>query len=215
MAFAIRHSPLAFAFQDTRNQAMRILVVGAGAIGGYFRRQDAEGGRDVTFLVRPAGPPNWLPPASSSRARTATSPEESADGAGRRAERKIRRRAVELQGVRPRGRDQIFRAGGRRQRPRSFRCSTACCISTCSTPKFGRERVLGGLCAIAVTLNDKREVVHFQPMLLHRYEQHDISPPDPRNPHRHHQSSHGHDHPYLWHEETHIRGDRSDGRKTC
>ena len=34
----------------------------------------------------------------------------------------------------------------------------------CSTAKFGRERVLGGLCAIAVTLNDKREVVQLQPM---------------------------------------------------
>jgi 2-dehydropantoate 2-reductase len=30
--------------------------------------------------------------------------------------------------------------------------------------KFGRERVLGGLCAIAVTLNDKREVVQLAPM---------------------------------------------------
>jgi 2-dehydropantoate 2-reductase len=30
--------------------------------------------------------------------------------------------------------------------------------------KFGRERVLGGLCAIAVTLNEKREVVQLQPM---------------------------------------------------
>src|SRR5262249_9279424 len=30
--------------------------------------------------------------------------------------------------------------------------------------KFGREHVLGGLCAIAVTLNEKREVVHLQPM---------------------------------------------------
>src|SRR5258708_39271889 len=30
--------------------------------------------------------------------------------------------------------------------------------------RFGRERVLGGLCAIAVTLNDKREVVQLQPM---------------------------------------------------
>ena len=29
--------------------------------------------------------------------------------------------------------------------------------------KFGRERVLGGLCAIAVTLNDKREVIQLQP----------------------------------------------------
>jgi 2-dehydropantoate 2-reductase len=30
--------------------------------------------------------------------------------------------------------------------------------------KFGAERVLGGLCAIAVTLNEAREVVHLMPM---------------------------------------------------
>jgi 2-dehydropantoate 2-reductase len=30
--------------------------------------------------------------------------------------------------------------------------------------EFGRERVLGGLCAIAVTLNEQREVVQLQPM---------------------------------------------------
>src|SRR5581483_1018068 len=29
---------------------------------------------------------------------------------------------------------------------------------------FGSERVLGGLCAIAATLNDKREIVQLQPM---------------------------------------------------
>ena len=32
---------------------MRILVVGAGAIGGYFGARLAAVGRDVTFLVRP------------------------------------------------------------------------------------------------------------------------------------------------------------------
>jgi 2-dehydropantoate 2-reductase len=32
---------------------MRILIVGAGAIGGYFGGRLAEAGRDVTFLVRP------------------------------------------------------------------------------------------------------------------------------------------------------------------
>ena len=32
---------------------MRILVVGAGAIGGYFGARLADAGRDVTFLVRP------------------------------------------------------------------------------------------------------------------------------------------------------------------
>ena len=33
---------------------MRILVLGAGAIGGYFGGRLAEAGADVTFLVRPA-----------------------------------------------------------------------------------------------------------------------------------------------------------------
>jgi 2-dehydropantoate 2-reductase len=33
---------------------MRILVVGAGATGGYFGGRLAEAGRDVTFLVRSA-----------------------------------------------------------------------------------------------------------------------------------------------------------------
>ena len=32
---------------------MRILVVGAGAIGGYFGGRLFQAGRDVTFLVRP------------------------------------------------------------------------------------------------------------------------------------------------------------------
>jgi 2-dehydropantoate 2-reductase len=31
---------------------MRILVVGAGALGGYFGGRLLEAGRDVTFLVR-------------------------------------------------------------------------------------------------------------------------------------------------------------------
>jgi 2-dehydropantoate 2-reductase len=34
--------------------AMRVLVVGAGATGGYFGGRLAQAGRDVTFLVRPA-----------------------------------------------------------------------------------------------------------------------------------------------------------------
>jgi 2-dehydropantoate 2-reductase len=33
---------------------MRILIVGAGAVGGYFGGRFAQAGRDVTFLVRPA-----------------------------------------------------------------------------------------------------------------------------------------------------------------
>jgi len=33
---------------------MRVLVVGAGALGGYFGGRLVEAGKDVTFLVRPA-----------------------------------------------------------------------------------------------------------------------------------------------------------------
>ena len=32
---------------------MRILVVGAGAIGGFFGGRMLQGGSDITFLVRP------------------------------------------------------------------------------------------------------------------------------------------------------------------
>src|SRR5215475_9311933 len=36
-----------------RGRAMRYLVLGAGATGGYFGGRLAEAGADVTFLVRP------------------------------------------------------------------------------------------------------------------------------------------------------------------
>src|ERR1700680_4256859 len=38
---------------DVMENNMRILVVGAGAIGGYFGGRLLQAGRDVTFLVRP------------------------------------------------------------------------------------------------------------------------------------------------------------------
>src|SRR6185437_12314328 len=39
--------------QSRRLGKMRILVVGAGAVGGYFGGRLLQAGRDVTFLVRP------------------------------------------------------------------------------------------------------------------------------------------------------------------
>ena len=44
--------------------------------------------------------------------------------------------------------------------------------------KFGRERVLGGLCAIAVTLNEKREVIHLQPLQSLTFGERDGKPSD-------------------------------------
>jgi 2-dehydropantoate 2-reductase len=43
----------AIAQRNWQELDMRILVVGAGAIGGYFGGRLIEAGRDVTFLVRP------------------------------------------------------------------------------------------------------------------------------------------------------------------
>ena len=53
---AIRHSAIHYSLSEEQQQgyfAMRILVVGAGAIGGYFGGRLLQAGRDVTFLVRP------------------------------------------------------------------------------------------------------------------------------------------------------------------
>jgi phosphoglycerate dehydrogenase-like enzyme len=44
-----RYSP----FKGEFAMSMRFLIVGAGAIGGYFGGRLLEAGADVTFLVRP------------------------------------------------------------------------------------------------------------------------------------------------------------------
>jgi 2-dehydropantoate 2-reductase len=143
---------------------MRILVVGAGAIGGYFGGRLLEAGSDVTFLVRPrraselasAGlvikSPNGDVTLKNPPAVQADKLTEKFDVVF------LSCKAFDLE-------DAI----------KSF--APAVGPQTAIIPllngtlhldvldnKFGRERVLGGLCAIAVTLNDKREVVQLQPM---------------------------------------------------
>ena len=51
---------------------MRVLVVGAGALGGYFGGRLAEAGRDVAFLVRPWRAEEIARKGCASRARMAT-----------------------------------------------------------------------------------------------------------------------------------------------
>ena len=93
---------------------MRILVVGAGAIGGYFGGRMLAGRPRRHLSGAPAArrlnsPNAGLVIKSPQRRRDA---EKSADRAGRQAQREIRRGAAELQGVRSRRRHQIVRAGG-------------------------------------------------------------------------------------------------------
>ena len=143
---------------------MRILVVGAGAIGGYFGGRMLQAGCDVTFLVRPkraaelaaAGlvikSPNGDVTLKNPPAVQANQLTEKFDVV------LLSCKAFDLE-------DAI----------KSF--APAVGSQTSIVPllngmlhldvldrKFGRERVLGGLCAIAATLNEHREVVQLNPM---------------------------------------------------
>jgi 2-dehydropantoate 2-reductase len=143
---------------------MRILVVGAGAIGGYFGGRMLEAGCDVTFLVRPR---------------------RAAELAGAGLVIKSPNGDVTLKNP-PTVQANIFtekfdvvllscKAFDLDDAVASF--APAVGPQTSIIPllngmrhldvldkRFGRERVLGGLCAIAATLNEAREVVQLAPM---------------------------------------------------
>src|SRR5580658_10339060 len=136
---------------------MRILVVGAGALGGYFGGRMLAAGSDVTFLVRPrrAGElaeAGLVIKSPNGDVTLKNPPAVQAD--------KLREQFdVVLLSCKAFDLDDAIK---------SF--APAVGSQTAILPllngmlhlesldkKFDRERVLGGLCAIAVTLNDKRE----------------------------------------------------------
>jgi 2-dehydropantoate 2-reductase len=143
---------------------MRILVVGAGAIGGYFGGRMLQAGRDVTFLVRPKraselASAGLVIKSPNGDVTLKNPPTVQADAIKDKFDVVVLScKAFDLE-------DAI----------NSF--APAVGATTAVIPmlngmrhlkilddKFGGERVLGGLCAIAVTLNEAREVVQLQPM---------------------------------------------------
>ena len=143
---------------------MRILVVGAGAIGGYFGGRLLQSGADVTFLVRPRraaelASAGLVIRSAAGDVTLANPPAVLADNLKQPFDAILLScKAYDLD-------DAVA----------SF--APAVGPGTAIIPllngmrhldvldaRFGRERVLGGLCAIAATLNDKREVVQLQPM---------------------------------------------------
>jgi len=139
---------------------MRILVVGAGATGGYFGGRLLEANQDVTFLVRPGRAAQLASLGLSIRSRygdvnIANPPTVLAENLRDKFDLVLLScKAYDLE-------DAIT----------SF--ATAVGPATAVLPvlngmhhlevldeQFGQERVLGGQCFIASTVNERHEIVH-------------------------------------------------------
>ena len=143
---------------------MRILVVGAGAIGGYFGGRMLEAGRDVTFLVRPRraaelAEAGLVIKSPKGDATLRNPPTVQADKLAETFD-------VVLLSCKAFDLDDAIRSFAPAVGPRTAIIPLLNGMRHLDVldDRFGSERVLGGLCAIAVTLNDKREVVHMMPM---------------------------------------------------
>lgn len=142
---------------------MRILVVGAGGIGGYFGGRLLQAGRDVTFLVRPAraallarnglvlrspaGDFDWPSPPTAT-ADAITAPFDIVF---------LSCKAYDLDGAM----DSIAPAVG----PGTVIVPMLNGMAHLDAldARFGVERVLGGLCLISATLDPEGRVLHLAP----------------------------------------------------
>jgi 2-dehydropantoate 2-reductase len=143
---------------------MRILVVGAGAIGGYFGGRLLQAGRDVTFLVRPKR-------ASELESRGLVIKGPGGDVTLKNpptvlADKLTEKFDVVLLSCKAFDLDDAIKSFAPAVGPQTSIIPLLNGMSHLDVldKKFGRERVLGGLCAIAVTLNEAREVVQLAPM---------------------------------------------------
>src|SRR3954466_16219317 len=143
---------------------MRILVVGAGAIGGYFGGRMLQSGADVTFLVRERRAAELaqtgLVIKSPLGDATLKNPPAVQAGALKQAF------DVVLLSCKAFDLDDAIKSFAPAVGPNTAILPLLNGMKHLDVldRKFSRARVLGGLCAIAVTLNEKREVIHLQPL---------------------------------------------------
>jgi 2-dehydropantoate 2-reductase len=143
---------------------MRVLVVGAGAIGGYFGGRLLQAARDVTFLVRPkrAGElarAGLVIKSPNGDVTLKNPPTVQADKFSNKFD-------VVLLSCKAFDLDDAINSFAPAVGPQTSIIPLLNGMSHLDAldRKFGRERVLGGLCAIAATLNEAREVVQLAPM---------------------------------------------------
>ncbi|MDO9296586.1 2-dehydropantoate 2-reductase [Bradyrhizobium sp.] len=143
---------------------MRILVVGAGAIGGYFGGRLLEAGRDVTFLVRPRRAAELASAGLVIKSPNGdvTLKNPPTVQAGKLAETfdvvLLSCKAFDL--------DDAIKSFAPAVGPQTsiVPLLNGMLHLDVLDKRFGPERVLGGLCAIAATLNEAREVAQLNPM---------------------------------------------------
>lgn len=146
----------------------RFLVVGAGALGGYFGGRLLEAGRDVTFLLRPrrkarldadglfihsaAGDVHIAAPPSVSAAELARGDHAPFD--------------VVVVGCKAYDLDQTIESFAPAVGPDTVVLPLLNGLSHLDTlaERFGRDRVLGGLCLISAALDEAGHVHHLSPM---------------------------------------------------
>jgi 2-dehydropantoate 2-reductase len=143
---------------------MRVLVVGAGAIGGYFGGRMLQAGKDITFLVRPRraselASSGLVIKSPNGDVTLKNPPTVQADALRQKFD-------VVLLSCKAFDLDDAIKSFAPAVGPSSsiIPLLNGMLHLNALDQKFGYERVLGGLCAIAVTLNEQREVVQLQPM---------------------------------------------------
>jgi 2-dehydropantoate 2-reductase len=143
---------------------MRILVVGAGAIGGYFGGRLLQAGRDVTFLVRPKraselASAGLVIKSPLGDVTLKNPPTVQADKLNEKFD-------VVLLSCKAFDLEDAIKSFAPAVGPQTaiIPLLNGMLHLNVLDKKFDAERVLGGLCAIAVTLNEAREVVQLAPM---------------------------------------------------
>jgi 2-dehydropantoate 2-reductase len=143
---------------------MRVLVVGAGAIGGYFGGRMLQAGSDITFLVRPRRAAELA--AHGLVIKSPNGDVTLKDPPIVQADTLKDPFDVVLLSCKAYDLDDAMKSFAPAAGPQTSIVPLLNGMHHLDVldARFGRERVLGGLCAIAVTLNEAREVVHLQPM---------------------------------------------------
>jgi 2-dehydropantoate 2-reductase len=143
---------------------MRVLVVGAGAIGGYFGGRMLQAGQDVTFLVRPRRAAELADAGLAIKSPNGdvtlkNPPVLQADKLNEKFD-------VVLLSCKAFDLDDAIKSFAPAVGPQTsiIPLLNGMLHLDVLDERFGRERVLGGLCAIAVTLNERHDVVQLAPM---------------------------------------------------